>query len=108
MKIKGSNNIHWRDDNHVDFSRKRRVSNNGYVSKEYMKFSPEDQTIETDTWDGNPSVNKRTYRLSDCFSDTLDDKKYKLNRGNSSRGRTRDSLDSFFDRLRDRLPDDDD
>lgn len=73
----------WRDDHNVDFSRKRRVCrNNSGISSEYQEFSPEDQTIEVShEMEGNPSINKETFPISDHFEDYLNDRSYRLNRG---------------------------
>lgn len=94
MKINENENIIDRDDNNVDYSRKRRVHKNSGISGKYDRFSPEDLIVETDTWDGNPSVNKKSWPLGDMFSDDINYRHYLLNKGKSHRKHRR--LRNFF------------
>lgn len=86
MKLKSR--IVYFDDNTVDFSRKKRVMRNNYgVSGRYFNFSPEDQTIETEDYDINPSVNKKAWEVSCEFDDLLNGHANLLNRGKRARRR---------------------
>jgi len=96
--------INYRDDNTVDFSRKRRVTrNNSGVSGRYLEFCPEDLTVDTEDYEVNPSVNKSTYEISDCFEDNLNDHAGLLNKGKRRRPmRVRDltrGLEDIIDRF---------
>lgn len=95
MKLEEGENIQWIEDNEVDHSRKRRVHTNSVISGKRTMFSPEDLTVETDLWDGNPSVNKKSWPVSEYFDDDLNHRDYLLNRGRNSRVRHR--LRRFFE-----------
>lgn len=71
----------YKDDHNVDFCRKKMVHDNSLISSHYIEFSPNDQTVECGGYDGNPSVNKKTWPLSDEYDDTLNGHKYYLNKG---------------------------
>lgn len=102
MKFEDNENIEYRDDNTVCFSRKKRTYTQRLISKNYDKFAPEDLAVETDIWDGNPSVNKKTWQISSEFGDLLDCEKYRLNKGGSAYPQSEedesDILDKWFRR----------
>lgn len=97
MKLKEGEQV-WVDDNTVDFSRKNRTHrNNRKVSSQYEKFNPEDMTLDGGDWECNPSVNKKTWPLSEEFDDSLNRKSHLLNKGMSRRV----NIDDAFERGRD-------
>jgi len=99
MKIKKGDSV-YRDDNPVDFSRKKNVTrNNSLISSKSLLFSPEDQILETGSYDGNPSVNKKAYSLSRSFDDDLNRKSGLLNKGFTNKKRPRTRFRDFLDRL---------
>ena len=85
MKI-GNKKIKYREENSVDFCRKKRTFvGNHLVSSHRLYFSPEDQTVEAGGKDYNPSVNKNTWMLSDNYENCVNGFSYMLNKGMSTK-----------------------
>lgn len=70
--MKLNEKIIYRDDNYVDYSRKKRVTRRNYkISGKYDHFSPEDIEVNTKSRSFNPSINKRAWKVSGQFETDL-------------------------------------